>query len=51
MCINDLRLFAKNENVSETLIQTIRMYNEDIRMGFGIDKYAMLVMKRGKRQN
>ena len=27
----------------------MRIYSQDIRMGFNIEKYAMLVMKIGKR--
>ena len=33
----------------ETLIDTVRIYGEDIGMEFGIEKCAMLVMKSGKR--
>ena len=32
------------------LIQTIRIYNQDIGMGFGIEKYPMLIMKSRKRE-
>ena len=41
--------FAKNEKELETLIKTVRLYNQDIEMEFGIEKYAMLVMKSVKR--
>ena len=34
----------------ETLIQTIRIYSQYIRMKFGIEKCTMLIMKSGKRQ-
>ena len=33
----------------ETLIRTVRIYNQDLRMEFGIEKYAMLVMKSGQQ--
>ena len=33
----------------ETLIHAIRIYSQDIGMEFGIEKYATLVMKSGKR--
>ena len=33
----------------ETLIHAVRIYSQDIGMEFGIEKYAMLVMKSGKR--
>ena len=34
----------------ETLIHTVRIYSRDIGMEFDIEKYAMFVMKSGKRQ-
>ena len=34
----------------ETLIQTIRIYSQDIGMKFDIEKCAMLIMRSGKRQ-
>ena len=43
------KLFAKNEKEMETLIHTVRIYSQDIWMEFGIEKCALLVMKRGKR--
>ena len=46
---DDIKLFAQNEKEWETLIQTFRIYSQDIGMEFGIDKYAMLVIKSGKR--
>ena len=39
----------KNEKELETLIHTIRIYSQDVGMEFGIEKCAMLVMKRSKR--
>ena len=47
--MGDIKLFAKNERELETLIHTIRIYSQDIGMEFGIEKCALLVMKRGKR--
>ena len=46
--MDDIKLFAKNGKELETLINTIRIYSQDIGMEFGIEKCAMLVMKRGK---
>ena len=46
---DDIKLFAKNEKELETLIHTVRIYRQDIGMEFGIEKCALLVMKRGKR--
>ena len=48
MCMDDVRLFAKNEKELETLIYIVRIYNQNIGMEFGIEKCAMLVMKSGK---
>ena len=47
--MDDIKLFAKNENKLETLIHTVRIYSQDIGMEFGIEKCALLVMKSGKR--
>ena len=48
--IDGIKLFAKNEKELETLIQTIRIYSLDIGMEFGIEIWAMLIMKSGKRK-
>ena len=45
---DDIKLFTKNEEL-ETLIYAARIYSQDIGIEFSIEKYAMLVMKRGKR--
>ena len=50
MYIDDIKLFAKNEKELETLIQTVRIYSQDIGMEFGIEKCTMLVMKSDKQQ-
>ena len=34
----------------KTQIETVRIYSEDVKIEFGTEKYAMLVMKRGKRE-
>ena len=35
--MDDIKLFAKNKREIETLIQTVRIYNQDIGMEFGIE--------------
>ena len=50
MYIDEVKLFAKNEKELKTLTQTIRIYSQDIGMEFGREKYAMLIMRSGKRQ-
>ena len=51
MYIGDMKLFAKNEKQKklETLIDTVRIYSQDIGMEFGIEKCALVAMKSGKR--
>ena len=48
--IYKIKIFAKNKKELETLIQTIRIYSQDIGMEFGIEKCAMLIMKSVKRE-
>ena len=50
MYMDNIKQFAENEKELETLIQTIRIYNHYIGMEYGTEKYAMLIMKSGKRQ-
>ena len=38
MYTENITLFAKDEKGSETLIQTIRIYNQDIGMEFDMEK-------------
>ena len=44
------KVLTKNEKELETLIQAVRIYIQDIGIEFGIEKYAILIMKSGKRQ-
>ena len=46
--MDDLKVFGKNEKQLDTLINTVRIFSNDIGMEFGISKCAVLVMKRGK---
>ena len=47
--MDDIKLFAKNEEELETLIYTVGIYSQDIVMEFCIEKCLMLVMKSGKQ--
>ena len=47
--MDDLKLYAKNEQSLESLVQTVRTYSNDIGMEFGICKCAVLTLKKGKR--
>ena len=44
------KIFTKKEKELETLIQTIRIYDQDIGIEFGIEKCALLIMKMSKRE-
>ena len=44
MYINDIKISAKNEKELESMIQTIRLYSQNIGMEFGIEKCAMLII-------
>ena len=46
--MDDLKLYGKNEKETDTLINTVRVFSDDIRMQFGISKCAILIMIRGK---
>ena len=46
--MDGLKLYSKSEKALDSLIQTARIFRKDIGMQFGIDKRAMLVMKKGK---
>ena len=46
--MDDIKLLAKMETV-ETQIQAVGIYSQYIAMEFGLEKCAMLLMKRGKR--
>ena len=48
--MDDIEAFAKNEKELDTLIQTIKIYHQDIGMEFGIEKCARIIMKSGKRE-
>ena len=46
--MDDLKLYGKNEHEIDSLFQSLRIYNEDIAMEFGIQKCACVILKRGK---
>ena len=46
--MDDLKLFAKNVDQIDSLVNTVRIFSEDTKMEFGLSKYAVLIMKRGK---
>ena len=46
--MDDLKLFAKNEEQIDTLVGTVHVFSTDIGMEFGMRKCGILTMKRGK---
>ena len=46
--MDDLKLFAINEDQIDNLVNTVRIFSEDIKMEFGLAKCGVLIMKRGK---
>ena len=42
MYMDDIELSAKNEKELKTLIHTVRIYRQDIGMGFGIENVPCL---------
>ena len=46
--MDDLKLYSRSENGLDSLVQTVRVFSEDIGMEFGIEKCVMLVMEKGK---
>ena len=49
--MDDLKLYAINEKSLESLIQTVPVFSNDIGMEFGVEKCAILTMKKGKMAN
>ena len=46
--IDDLKLYSRSKKGLDSLAQTVRVFSEDIRMEFGKEKCAMLVMEKGR---
>ena len=48
MFMDDIKLFGRSMDEIDTLVQTVRIVSEDIRMEFGIEKCALVNTVRGK---
>ena len=48
MFMDDIKLFRGVTKEIDTLVQTVRIVSGDIRMEFGIEKYALVNIQRGK---
>ena len=44
--MDDLKFYSQSEKGLDSLVQTIRVFSEDMGMEFGIEKCAMLVMEK-----
>ena len=46
--MDDSKLYSRSEKGLDSLVQTVRVFIEDIGMEFGMERCAMLVMEKGK---
>ena len=46
--MDNLKLFVKNEDQIDSLVNIVRIFSEDIKMEFGLPKCVVLIMKRRK---
>jgi len=48
--MDDLKLFARNDNELEGLLATAKEFSDDIGMTFGLEKCAKISFRRGSIQ-
>ena len=46
--MDDLKLFGKNQDQIDSVVQTVNIFDEDIGVQFGLNKCGVLVLKKGK---
>ena len=46
--MDDLKLYGKNEEQVDSLVNTVRVFSQDIGMEFGINKCDILTIRRGR---
>ena len=46
--MDDLKLFAENKDQVDNLLNTVRIFSEDIKMEFLLPECGVLIIKRGK---
>ena len=46
--IDDLKLYSQSEKGLDSLVQAVCIFSKNVGMEFGIEKSAMLVMKKGQ---
>ena len=47
--MDDLKLYGASKDQLDSLIQVVRIFSQDIKMSFGLDKCAVLEMRRGRQ--
>ena len=46
--MDDLKIYAKSDKEVESLLNTVRVFSKAIHMEFGFEKYAKVIINRGK---
>ena len=49
LLMDDLKFYGANKDQLDSLRQVVRVFSQDIRMLFGLDKCAILEMRRGRQ--
>ena len=47
--MDDLKLYARTLDELEELVKLVKGYSDDINMQFGMSKWQMVIVKKGKR--
>ena len=47
--MDDLELYGGNKDQLDSLVQVVRVFSQDTRMSFGLDKCAILEMRQGRQ--
>ena len=47
--IDDLKLYGASKDQLDSLIQVVRIFSQDIKMSFGLEKCAALEIRRGRQ--
>ena len=49
LCMDNLKIYEKWEDELDALMNTARIYTDDIKMKFRVSKCATIVTKKGKK--
>ena len=49
--MDDLKIYAASKDELDSLTQSVRIFSKNIRMSYGLDKCAVLEMKRGRKKH